>query len=283
MLKKIFNFWPWLFLLLLIPYSYYVWTKTPSHSQNNPECSEYAANLSRYEVVTAATGDTPKKHETKHDEKVNLKAKVECSDLHAQWAMADITFWAFGAGIAGILLVFATLIATRRGVRLTEDASQRGLRAYVGIQIIKSEAKMMPQGIARPKPIPRPDDSDVAVAVIFKNVGQTPANKIQIAYNKTIVDDGSYDALPALETKSEMGAIMPEGIRSIDIRVSEENGWIDTQKSILDGKKGIFIYGVITYEDIYARKRETKFSAYLKGGLDGENFIIGRAEDNYMT
>lgn len=131
MWKKIFSYWPWLFLILLVPYAAYIWCNTPSHSQNNPECSEYAANLSRYEVVTAATDDTPEQHETKTDEKVKLNAELECSDLHAQWAMADVTFWAFGAGIPAIALVFATLIATRKGTQVARDAARDELRAYI--------------------------------------------------------------------------------------------------------------------------------------------------------
>ena len=49
--------------------------------------------------------------EGEYERQKNLERERQCSDLQAQWAMADVTWYAFMAGMLGILLVFAIKLA----------------------------------------------------------------------------------------------------------------------------------------------------------------------------
>ena len=158
---NLFKYWPWLFAFLLIPYAYYVWINTPSRGYDKPDCADYASDLSRNDIIISATGDASQQNQTKTDEKIKLKASVECSDLHAQWSMADVTFWAFSAGIPAIILVFWTLIATRKGINVTKESSVHQLRAYLDVSI---DNKFDLIG-----------GEKASVFIDVKNVGQTPA------------------------------------------------------------------------------------------------------------
>lgn len=157
------KFLPWFFVLLLIPYGCFIWSNTPSKGNYKPKCSEYAAKLSKRHVVVAIAEEPAKKQKSKNDEKIKLEKSVECSDLHAQWAMADITFWAFGAGIPAIILVFWTLLATKRGVQISKQAAMDQLRAYIDIDIGKTSLIIANQPIT--------------VEIGITNTGQTPAYK----------------------------------------------------------------------------------------------------------
>jgi len=128
-----------LMVLGVVAYGSYI-TK-PSNGHHKAECVENIENVAQddKQVPTIISGDygqaiADKERAREKKRQEYLELQRQCSDLEAQWAMADITWYAFMAGILGIVLVFATLVYTARASR--SDARAR--RAWVWLEDIEA-------------------------------------------------------------------------------------------------------------------------------------------------
>ena len=264
MRKNIFQLLPWLFAILLIPYFLCVWHHTPSNRADNPDCASYASSLSGYEVVTAATDDTAEQHQTKYDDQIKLKAELECSDLHAQWAMADVTFWAFWAGIAGIILVFWTLLATRQASQVSEQAARDELKASISVKCMLAA---------------RSFDGEQAHVILFiiENVGQTPAHNItvrgvpfetnDIKITKSANKDVSKLICGYLPQKGLAEGYVKTPKMSFKFESNGRGGFTTTR---IEGDEYVVFDGFIEFDDIYTLrdkslpKRQIVLNRYSK-------------------
>ena len=169
MWKAILKYLLW--VVVAVCYALGVYHYTPSRSHDQPKCAEYSDSLSRYEVIIAATDDALEQKQTKTNKREKAKASLECSDLKAQWAMADITFWAFGAGVAGIILIFLTWIATRQAVGVSKDSAKDQTRAYVFVDGATFNMRT----------------SGMCIMLNIKNTGATPAKWFEVGSKSTAI------------------------------------------------------------------------------------------------
>ena len=237
MLKTLLKNWYW--ILFAIIYGLGVYCYSPSKGHDQPKCAEYSDTLSRYDVVTAATDDTPPKRETKQDQKAKVKAALDCSDLKAQWSMADITFWAFGAGLAGMIFVILGWYATRRGLKLAEIASRRELQAYLRFECHANNGNVDGEGLFS--------------SAWFKvwNIGNSPAYNIDIHCVATTEDTKDVVAtnIGSIAVKKHAGGYLPHNtddftvkhfpIKGVDVSIADSGG------IIARGKKKIIAQGFI--------------------------------------
>lgn len=245
-LKK---YWIWALVLLLIPYTYGLWRHSPSHSQTKPDCEYYSETLSRYEVIIAATNDTPQQTKAEQDEKSYLQASVDCSDLHAQWAMADVTWWAFGAGIAGIALVFLTFLYTRSSVFIARASAEKQLRAYLRFDFTASCGSVEGDG-----------ELCTHVWIKIHNIGQTPAFNVR-ATGHCFTADNKAARVPnnsVMTEKIVSGYLAPNSAPAtayfkINDAVISNMGTLGG--IIVTGKQYFVFDGFVEFDDVFKKQR----------------------------
>lgn len=194
-LKNFFkSYWHWVFAALLVPYARLVWEAEPSKHYDQPNCTEYHSEISRYEVIIPASEETAQTTKTKHDKKKRLEASLDCSGLQVQWVMADLTHYAFWAGVAGISLVLLTWFSTLKGVQITERIGKKQTKAYIGLSVTNFR---MP-----------PENRLPSIGFTVKNTGNSPAADIEITdisykIEAYAIDPDRPDANPELRTFSD--------------------------------------------------------------------------------
>jgi hypothetical protein len=169
---------------------------------------------------------------------------------------------------AGFFLVTLFLwLATRNLVRGADDTSQRQLRAYVGVQQI--ELRCVGFGIPDYQPAPRTigyQHKDLLL-VTLKNYGLTPAYDVRLWVNWYTMPYG--ERLPADFAYPDYGGIDPgvpqPTLTQVILHKDQEHVAIiaifDLRPFIAtrQEKSSMYIYGHITYRDIYQRRWRATF------------------------
>ena len=262
----------------------------PAPQQGSSE--EATTDVGASEKFNTGNADDSAQENKKKVKKATLQDKDHKAQLwmnRAAWAQVLLT-------LGGLLLIWRTLAHTKKAttaaknaadaawgsVSETKDSSRKQLRAYVGIEKIESEKKLVPQGIGRPTKLQRPDDNPMTILVTFKNAGQSPANNVIIKINMLSARGENPVHLPEPQRELSVGSLMPHTAHHLDSEFVTDN-WLDVQSSILDGTAAIIVYGTITYNDLYGSAHKTAFNAKLTREIDGARFEINSAEKNYMT
>tara|TARA_E500000305_G_scaffold106506_1_gene105229 strand:+ start:670 stop:1530 length:861 start_codon:yes stop_codon:yes gene_type:complete len=194
-------------------------------------------------------------------------------DLYAQKEMAEWTFWTFlVAGFVGVPSVVATIWGiwlvvlnlreakrvsrlaitsnrmTAKAMRATELASERELRAYIGISSYKIENAT--------------SGNTPTFHVEFKNFGNTPAFDVRsrtkvypLARGK---ENFSLDASPM----HRHGTINPKQESTINTRLPEGLEWELTKVSMRNKVVTLYSYGEIYYRDAFGKERETHYRSF---------------------
>ena len=152
----------------------------------------------------------------------------------------------------------ASADAARDAVKLAESTAQQQLRAYVLI----SEAKVI-----------LTDNRLLDAAITVKNFGQTPAYEYGAMLSMSTRGEGSTKPLPPLE-----GAIIPKGSLGPGGIGHPRNviGFDPSVIEMLKNNKGrIFVYGRLTYLDIFKRRHTYEFKFQSIGfATTGDHFIL---------
>lgn len=137
-----------------------------------------------------------------------------------------------------------TAIATQR------DIAQLDERAWVGVY---------PHGV-------RHDKFITGIQYDLTNVGKTPGLKVKVRSRQFYLS--AYDPCPAELWKEEGGKEDTLPVTSAPLFPNEQGaGWIDLfkapyQRGLMNGAVA-FVYGEVTYEDIFKKQHTTQFSAEL--------------------
>lgn len=241
-------------LAFILSVSWYAKDSQPSNAANYSECIK-AAKVIAKGGNSEITPDVGVPSDNSQNNEANQKEypqslfdnNATCSDLKAQWAMADITHYAFWAAIVGVALVFFTLLYTARGVLIAKDTAKKQLKAWVsttGIELKFSDEKDRVYGI-----------------VNFRNTGQTPAfsftaiNRIELldprVKNTFLID---HDNVSGAKASQSLGAGTGSWAETRQLHLSKSQ-MIDIEKGYL----AIFVFGEAKYKDIYGETRTTKF------------------------
>lgn len=209
--------------------------------------------------VTTHPGDAIEADSAKDEQ-----ADTDWCDLAAQQSMAESTNWmnwAAWAGViftvAGVFLVWRTLIATQDTVAVTRKIGEAQTRAYLSVLDFESEVTGNPE----PK---------ITVKITLKNFGQTPARNVRFnvawasgpppfpaeLHKKVITDaDGRGSIGPGMEFFA--------GVATHVFSEKDKTMSHDEIGKILDGKSKFWIFGVIEYDDVFGSEHRTRFRHYM--------------------
>jgi len=172
-----------------------------------------------------------------------------------------------------VILGIATWLLWRATKKLVEGAdatAKRQLRAYIHVSEARCSDFGFPNGV---------------YMVNFTNTGQTPA------YDVSSYIAISFTAFP-LSEKLEMAGHGTKGLATIG-RDGEGHARMEAARgltgeeygAVRDGKRAVFVFGVISYRDIFGDKWTTNFRYYVGGdqGIRSDGFLASHSEGNDAT
>ena len=168
--------------------------------------------------------------------------------------------------------------ATEASVEAAKDMSKRQLRAYLAVVVgeaVFQERRERPEG-----------DLLFEARPVLVNTGRTPARKIRFKARAALYpiplpsgmnlpetgDEGTGDAMLGIEQSGTMSAVV-EGF-CLDEEVNE------IKQGIL-GKRGLYVWGRIDYEDVFGDAHYTRFCQHIywdRAGKVRAHYMPGRNE-----
>lgn len=147
-----------------------------------------------------------------------------------------------------------TVELAERNIKATQEQFRQDQRAWMGF----SETPQWQTVVNKP----------LIVTVFFKNMGKTPAKKVQIAAMGEIVSERESPnfALENSATRERAVLVFPQQVISHDVNVTLPHTVLDsiTFNDIKNGTKRIYIHGIHTYWDIFNRHQWITFCFYLR-------------------
>lgn len=113
----------------------------------------------------------------------------------------------------------------------------------------------------------------LSITIGFKNTGRTPARNVQIAAHLEPLPKGQVPD-PQLDKTQSRGVIPPNGTIFVVISTGRKHAEGVTEqglKAITSGELVIWVYGTITYDDIFETRQATMFCYMLHP--DGKTFV----------
>ena len=153
-----------------------------------------------------------------------------------------------------VLFTFTLWWSTRDLVKEAKTSSEKQLRAYVHVSV----ATMKPRG----------DFLDYYLEV--KNFGQTPASDVKLRYMIKLCDFPPTNEpfnVPD-DGPNVSSAILPPQIGMHDAFTPPQVLGPIQKGDFLAGRKAIYVFGIITYKDVFSKSRKTEFR-YMAGGNVG--------------
>jgi hypothetical protein len=171
------------------------------------------------------------------------------------------------------LLVGATMAlfwATRQLVTGADKTAKRQLRAYLHV----SEARFTDIGFP-----------SAIFLVNYTNTGQTPAYDV---YSSIALHFGKFRLSEELKAvgSGTKGMITLGRDGEGHARIVAPRGLSGEEyAAVRDGKSAVFVYGVITYRDIFGDRWTTEFRYYVGGdqGIRSDGFLASYSEGNKAT
>ena len=169
-----------------------------------------------------------------------------------------------------ILGIQASDQASARQLELSSDATERQLRAYVGIEKMELLSSNLGNTSYRPHSPTAGSRSPDAVVIWLKNFGLTPANSVHtwvswggMPFGGRLPPDFDY---PRHDTVTVGGptdlrptwtkpVVFPGQNTDQVVSINDLSGFIRAK----NGERTMYVWGTITYLDAFKRPRETEF------------------------
>ena len=145
-----------------------------------------------------------------------------------------------------------------QSIQLAQEAMRLEQRAWVFV----TETKASKLQVGQP----------LSISIGFKNTGRTPARNVQIAAHLEPLPKGQAPE-PKLDKPQSRGVIPPNGTLFLAISTGRKHAEGVTEQgleAITSGELVIWLYGTITYEDIFETRQATMFCYMLHP--DGKTF-----------
>ena len=236
----------------------------PAESQNTTE-----AKKAERVPSAIAKGTVPKK-----DNEADKKGDAESKGEQKGWTDFTLTdalialFTAVLTVVAGLQAYYTwgTMVATKLAARAAfrgavagkrtvdqmKETAERELRAYVNYgvgNVINFDG---------PHPL---------VQVVFKNFGQTPAYKLRRRVNFLVTAVPRSAPFPEIDADTQFGGALGPGSHTVLGRALDDLQLPQTVKDeIKTGKRGLYVFGDVTYEDAFGKERLTTFRLLYGGG-----------------
>jgi len=200
------------------------------------------------------------------------------SDLCSQWGAVRVAEQANRISAANLWLAFVTLTLTLIGTGAliwtlaeTRAVSRRELRAYLFV-----DAAGIADGTHHPERDPNLLGR-VGSALIIKNSGQTPAHNV-IHYSLVDIAPFSEEermSAPLVMEQNFKATLPPGGTNSAD-RMMDRVPTQEEIDSIKKGESAAWVYGAISYEDVFGVSHRTNYRLYFCGSWPPPNNVILR-------
>lgn len=210
-------------------------------------------------------------------------SRPEEEQSHEQGNESWPAFFGYRVKVTDSLLVLFTFLlwlATRNLVKGAEKTSERQLRAYVFPEAYIICAANEAGEIVEPQQVIAVGFRPVSV-VRFKNTGQTPAYGVTIFGRMEIVDWSLVEgALPEIDfTKSDVSRTsLGPGAATTKFEINERNLTTEDMAVLQSGKKAIFVYGEVRYQDIFKKIRFTKYRMFIGGPVGIRSIALSSHE-----
>jgi len=219
---------------------------------------------------------------------ISDKGKYSQDDPDKKWA--DIKNSPVGI-FTGIIAIFTILLVAAGFYQaaVTRAATRKQLRAYVFVEtmdVLNVTGNAPPPIPGQPPPqvgpwIYRPDIGP-AVMMIIKNTGQTPAYDVVHYGNLCVAEYRPSPNLPPqihIPTATKV-AIPPDGKTSKFVNLPQPLT-DDEINQLRTGTHAIYLFGRITYKDIFNKKRFTNFRFFHNGfvGILGQITTVTGCEE----
>jgi hypothetical protein len=191
---------------------------------------------------TASSEEKPKKEEGKRSRWAEYKEKIENNEK-----VITATSTVFIAAFT-VVLAFATgylYFATRDLVEGADKNSEKQMRAYIGVI----------RGAIQPHQLP--DGVNITAQVTLKNSGQTPAYSHRTWIAIRVEEESTFKYEFPESITALAGSIIGPTIES-DMMIGFNMSQNDFQ-AVLDGRKRLFVWGIVTYRDAFDHERFLKF------------------------
>jgi hypothetical protein len=170
----------------------------------------------------------------------------------------------FGVRTGEGLLVVVTLLlfgATYRLVTGQNEHSMRQLRAYVGIDHAEIRIE---------------DGKKLVAIAAYKNAGQTPAHDVELRLSAKVLNFANqfdWQNPDTIEDEGKGGVILPYLIWTRHLSKIKEIGDDPTAliRALEDGKKRVWMWGTISYRDIFQKRCFVQFSFWSSKVRRSEN------------
>ena len=186
------------------------------------------------------------------------------ADLCAQWkaadAASDSAWWAWAAGIAGIVSTLGVVAALAIGWHsnwIVRDSAKRQLRAYLSIE---------------PAGINAANGGLHRVPINLVNSGQTPANNLTHAGDFLIIEGDPRQFNPAVSGRITEETEVADSDNSLGAganRYTYASLEAELCKTFLDKihrrEAAIVHYGYVAYRDVFGSEHRTSFAFYHWG------------------
>lgn len=241
---------------------------TPSQYHKQSECAKVnQSEITALGEAIIAGEISPDAIEQKRKEyQAQRDFSATCSDLTAQWTVANLTWRGFMLGVIGLGLLGWTLIETQSAAKSTrkalsvanesleetKSANIESLRAYLGVTEIS---------------FGHSSESSLEFIVKIKNFGATPATKVFIDINVGFMTrDNAWKPLCA---GNDIPAnIMPDQEVSVHCHGISHNSFINAAPDGINGFDHVAVDGEFDFET-FGKMFRIKFSA-MTSGLRGD-------------
>jgi hypothetical protein len=145
--------------------------------------------------------------------------------------------------------------AAKKSIEITQNNIRLDQRAWVGVvEVVKPDFKV---------------GSKVTFGVTFMNSGKTPARKLAVRMHIDVVPANQEvtPTYPTMTTKSSVSVLQPGGRNNIHV-LSDEAVTQALIEALRNGSQIVYIFGEITYEDIFSRSHRTTFCMYIRENLE---------------
>lgn len=199
------------------------------------------------EAERAVAADQRDQDDLKAQERMAIAAEAQAVDVERQ------TLW---FGLSVILTAIASIVSVS-ALWVAIGTGRRELRAYMMVETISVHTPSGDPKYAR-KRNRLPDYPWVRIGI--KNFGPTPALNVLHFAEIRVLPSADEDALelPSKMVQISEGATAPGGLLWKSISLARTLTQEEAAK-ITTGEWALFVYGRVTYRDVFRRPRETRF------------------------
>jgi hypothetical protein len=218
--------------------------------------------------------------ESSQRDKDDLKAQQEMAvasikmaqySLIGIWVSGILSILSLGIGLISILFIRQTNRQMRESEERAERHSESDIRAYIKIECIVDGPEILNSKIdSSQKPL-----SGQVYTIEITNVGKSTAHNLQIIqmtkFDSIETPDEKIFEITKEFFRTPVVALSPGATRKLRIPFGEETVSQDIAKKFKDGEWGVFIFGKITFNDIFGKSQFVDYR-YLHKVTENKKF-----------